>query len=300
MNELAPIAVFVYNRPKHTLQLLESLKKNTLLAQSEVYFFSDSAKKPEHEGDVQAVRKVIHGFSGAKKINIVEQTENKGLANSIIAGVSKIFENHHSIIVLEDDLIVSDDILNFFNEGLQFHEKNSSVFSLSGYTPSIEIPQNYKHDTYLVPRISSWGWATWKNRWSTVDWKVSDFSAFIKNKEAIKKHNLGGEDVTAMLINQMTGQIDSWAIRFNYGCYKQNGYCVYPCVTKVKNNGADGTGTHVSATNKYNAEISNKKIQFSNLEPNKEIQKRFQVFYNPSLIRRCINFFKVLRMQQQS
>ena len=40
----APIALFVYNRPKHTLRVLESLKKNYLSKKTIIYIFSDGPK----------------------------------------------------------------------------------------------------------------------------------------------------------------------------------------------------------------------------------------------------------------
>ena len=298
MKDLAPIAVFVYNRPKHTAQMLKSLLQNKILSESEIYFFSDAAKKAEHEEDVRLVREVIHNFKGAAKVHVVEQVKNKGLAKSIIDGVSSILESHQQVIVLEDDLLLSNDLLDFFNEGLNFHKSSSNIFSLSGYTPDIAIPKNYAHDTYIAPRISSWGWATWKDRWGKVDWSVSDFAAFIHDNQAIAKHDLGGQDATAMLVNQMTGKIDSWAIRFNYACFKNNAGCVFPCITKVLNNGADGSGTHVKSTDKYNTTVSNKKVNFSALRPNDEIQQNFRRFFKSGLLRQLINLYKRTRARR--
>ena len=45
MTDLAPIILFVYNRPKHTETVINALKKNTLAAESILYVFSDAAKK---------------------------------------------------------------------------------------------------------------------------------------------------------------------------------------------------------------------------------------------------------------
>ena len=40
----APIALFVYNRPWHTQQTVEALKRNELAEESELFIFSDGAK----------------------------------------------------------------------------------------------------------------------------------------------------------------------------------------------------------------------------------------------------------------
>ena len=55
MKNLAPIVLFVYNRPKHTQDMIEALAKNNLAKESDVYIFSDNAKR---EKDIENVRKV--------------------------------------------------------------------------------------------------------------------------------------------------------------------------------------------------------------------------------------------------
>ena len=47
--ELAPIVLFVYNRPEHTRACLEYLERNELAAESELYVFADGAKSGSEE-----------------------------------------------------------------------------------------------------------------------------------------------------------------------------------------------------------------------------------------------------------
>ena len=41
MNSYAPIALFVYNRPKHVKRVIEAIKKNKISQDSIIYIFSD-------------------------------------------------------------------------------------------------------------------------------------------------------------------------------------------------------------------------------------------------------------------
>ena len=41
---LAPILLFVYNRPEHVRRSIESLLRNELAAQSELFIYADVAK----------------------------------------------------------------------------------------------------------------------------------------------------------------------------------------------------------------------------------------------------------------
>jgi len=54
MMNLAPIVLFTYNRPWHTRQTVEALKKNELAQDSELFIFSDGWKNEYNkEGDVK-------------------------------------------------------------------------------------------------------------------------------------------------------------------------------------------------------------------------------------------------------
>lgn len=57
---LAPIVLFVYNRPKHTHQTIEALLDNPLAPQSHLYIYSDDAKDHGTKEQVQAVRDYLH------------------------------------------------------------------------------------------------------------------------------------------------------------------------------------------------------------------------------------------------
>ena len=59
MHKLAPIALFVYNRPQHTERTLKFLQENDLAAKSDLFIFSDGPKTEAEKKNVSAVRKII-------------------------------------------------------------------------------------------------------------------------------------------------------------------------------------------------------------------------------------------------
>ena len=106
----APVVLFVYNRLDHTMNVIDSLSKNLGACDTDLYVFSDAAKTEKGQDKVNAVREYIHKTdwrNGFKKVTIVEAEENKGLAKSIIGGVTKILEEYGKVIVVEDDLVLS-------------------------------------------------------------------------------------------------------------------------------------------------------------------------------------------------
>lgn len=297
MNNLAPIILFVYNRPHHTKLTLDSIKKNELSKQSELFIFSDGAKNEGDKEKVEEVRKLISGVSGFKNVTIFKSEKNKGLANSVIFGVTKIFEVYDKLIVFEDDILCSSNFLKFINKALDFYRNNPQIFSVSGYTFPLEFPLNYEDEIFVSYRASSWGWATWKDRWEKADWEVKDFDLFKNDKIRQREFNRGGEDLTTMLFKQKLGKIDSWAIRWGYSHYLNNAFCLYPKNSMIKNIGHDNSGTHSVKTKKFNVIINGNEYLPElkwDIDINKEIVNKISEFNKLSLFRKFINKIKYL------
>ncbi len=255
MQELAPIVLFVYNRPWHTEQTVKSLKENKFAAESDLVIYSDSAKSEKDKYAVKKVRDFVEKITGFKSIQIIKRKDNFGLAGSVISGINEIFQNYNKAIVIEDDIVSSKNFLHFMNEALKIYEDDERIFSVSGYTFPIKIPKDYIDSTFISYRSSSWGWGTWKDRWLKVDWEIKDYGEFIKDKNAQMLFNRGGEDLTPMLHSQKNSKIDSWAIRWAYAHFKNDAYCVFPVHSKIKNIGTDSSGTHSDTSSKFDVMI---------------------------------------------
>ncbi|MGE1130501.1 glycosyltransferase [Bacillus wiedmannii] len=285
---LAPVIIFVYNRPEHTIQTIEALSKNELARESNIFIFSDAAKNEESVEKVKVVRDYIDSVEEKKyfkSFTITKSEVNKGLAKSVIHGVSEIISKYGKVIVLEDDLITAPDFLTYMNDALDYYCNLEKVWSISGYNIPIAFPKDYKSEIYYSYRGCSWGWATWKNRWDQVDWDVKDYVEFKSSRRLKNRFNRGGRDMANMLDSQMEGIIDSWAIRWCYTQSKRNLLTVYPVKSRVKNIGLDGSGTHSGITAHYNVEIDKSftKCSFDDPDLNQEILKNFQNHYGSSL-----------------
>jgi hypothetical protein len=245
-NQLAPIALFVYNRPWHTQQTVEALQKNELAKESELFIYSDEAKNKNTRKSVDEVRNYIETISGFKKVTIIKREKNWGLANSIIHGATEVLNKYEKIIVLEDDLITSPYFLKFMNESLIFYKNEKNILSVTGFSPfNVEnYIENYKYSNYFHRRAMSWSWATWSNKWNKVDWEVDDFNVFIKNNILKKDFNSVGDNLVEMLFQQQKGLINSWYVRFTYHGFKNAMLTVYPKYSLIYNNGFDSSGTH--------------------------------------------------------
>ena len=63
----APVILFTYNRPEHTRRTIEALAKNELAQDTELFVFSDAAKKEADRGKVQEIRDYVAQAGGQKR-----------------------------------------------------------------------------------------------------------------------------------------------------------------------------------------------------------------------------------------
>lgn len=277
----APVLLFTYKRLDKLKLTVEALAANYLAKESDLFIFSDAAKQTADEGVVNCVRSYLKTISGFKNITIIEATKNKGLANSIISGVTEVMKRHEKVIVIEDDLRTTQNFLSYMNEALNFYCAEEKVFSVSGYSFNLGVREHQNADAYFLNRGWSWGWATWKDRWCKVDWEVSDYSSFRKDRKRRSQFTKGGSDLNSMLDSQMSGRLDSWAIRWFYSQFKYSGLTLYPVLSKVYNEGFDEDATHTNGSEKrYIPRLDTKNSQIFSfpklIEVDEFYQKAFQ------------------------
>lgn len=254
---IAPVIVFNYNRPDHSLRTWDALSKNDYASQTELYLYCDGPKAiasdEMHQRIMslhqQATRYAIDAEKNGlfKAVHVVCAKENKGLANSIIGGVTDVINKHGRVIVLEDDLLTSPYFLKYMNTALDKYESYPAVFSISANRPPVNkmtIPEDYPYDVFVSLRPFSTGWATWREKWDRIDWSLGYLEDFLRHPEQIKAFHHGGEDLTDMLLMQRDGLIDSWAIRYAFQHFYNHAVAILPCVPYVDNIGFDGTGIH--------------------------------------------------------
>ncbi len=243
----APIVLFAYARPWHTEMTLRSLMNSDGADTHDLIVRLDGAKSSRDAGPVAEVARLVSQVATAgpfRSVTLVRSERNRGLARSVIRGVSDVLDRYAAVIVIEDDLLLAKDFLRYMDEALAVYADDERIWSVSGFTPALRSLENYSHDAYLSLRASSWGWGTWRRSWALVDWDVDDYNRFEYDLADRRSFNRGGRDLAAMLDAQMDGRVDSWAIRWCYSQFRHSMYSVVPALSRVRNIGLDGSGTH--------------------------------------------------------
>lgn len=275
---LAPILLFVYNRPLHVRRSIESLLANELAKDSELYIFSDAAKDETTQSNVNEVRQFIHSIKGFKEIHYVERTENWGLARNIIDGVTTLVNQYGRVIVLEDDLIVAPYFLQFMNDALETYKDEENVCHIQAcdFTKDPILP-----DTFLIKWTGSWGWATWKRAWKLFNPNGQELLDELIRRKLTYRFDFNGKyGYTRMLRNQIKGKNNSWAIRWNASLFLADKLSLNVGKSLIQNEGFDGSGTNCGSGNLYDSDLWTKPLPVVKIQPIVENEAARQAFSN--------------------
>lgn len=290
----APIILFVYNRAQHTERTLTLLSKNYLASDSDLFIFADGPKanaSQEQLEKIQEVRKIIRKDYGFKSVTFTESEKNKGLAPSVIAGVTEIVNKYGKCIVVEDDLDTSPYFLQYMNDALEVYKDTQNVACIHGYVEehSKELPE-----TFFIKGADCWGWATWKRAWDKFNPDGQVLLNEIHNRKCEKHFNFDNTyPYVKMLEDQIAGRNSSWAIRWQASAYLNDMYCLYPNETLVLNVGFDGSGTHCGEMQINKRQVADHKINVIYKEPQQcqEAWNEYKKYYKhlfPNILVRII------------
>ena len=246
------IIVFAYNRSWHLRQTLKALKRNSGIER--VYIFQDGLKCEEHRVEWEKTKEVIENIDWCE-VDYHLSERNKGLRKSILNGVNYVFKENDAVVVLEDDCVATANFMTFMRQCLEKYKEMEQVYCVSGYAWPLDFPEK-KGDAYFCGRISSLGWGTWKDRWSKLEIDYEITGVLKKDAYLSEKLALWGNDMEDILVGNIKGYTDSWAVFWGLSVIKQGGVCINPYNSFIENIGFDGSGVH--SGNKERAKVYRK------------------------------------------
>ena len=282
MNILAPIVVFTYNRPEHTLRTFNALLENPLANESDIIIYSDSAKTANHNKAVDEVRSFLSEITGFRSKKVIHRDNNFGLAESIIQGVTGVLQESEKVIVLEDDMVVSPYFLEYMNEALDQFVDDNRVISVHGYVYPVDIKLP---EAFFLPGADCWGWATWRRGWEIFNPNGQYLLDELVRRHLIQEFDYNGAyPFSNMLKAQVKGANDSWAIRWHASAFLAGKLTLYPGRSLVHNSGNDGSGTHCGTSDSMDIKLSETKINLNNIavESSRIGREAFEIFFRQS------------------
>ncbi len=247
---VAPVVVFAYNRVDKLENCIKHLEKCEGASESNLIICCDGAKGYKDRENVEGVQAFAHGYvtgSPFKSVTVHAQEKNRGLAASIISGVTETVNRHGKVIVVEDDLVVLPSFLKYMNGALEHYRNERKVGSICSFSYPLKTLKDYDKDVYFTRKADCWGWATWADRWNSAEWSSPDFSAYLSDKRLRWRFEGLEAGLDRLMYLQYKERIDSWAVRWIYYLFGKGQLSLYPTRSQVVNDGFDGSGTHISS-----------------------------------------------------
>jgi LmbE family N-acetylglucosaminyl deacetylase len=240
---LAPIALFTFRRLDLLKQTLAALERAEGFTDTPVHVFSDGPR-PGNSEDAERIaelREWTRQWCARHGATLHESARNRGLRASITSGVSQLLEKHERVIVLEDDIVVSPAFLVYMNQALSAYSERDDVMQVSGYA----VPHGQRLAPVGLLRVpSSWGWGTWRRAWQHYDNDPVSLLSRIREADVNAFELDGSYGYLDELERNVTGTIDTWAIRWYASMFLRRGLAVYPATSFTRNIGFGDDGTN--------------------------------------------------------
>jgi hypothetical protein len=267
--------LLLYNRPEHSLAVVDSLIQNGV---QRVRAFLDHSDDPAVVARQEQMLAAI-GERRELQVDLHRHEQRMGLARSVRFALHTTLEEADAAILLEDDCVVRPGGMAFFQEGLEALRYNRRIRSLCGYLYPCPF---FRGDTspLLLRRFCPWGWATWRDRWRDYD---PDIASAVQQL-AVRNVNLAelAGDLAELCRSEayLQNRVDIWSVPWVLAHYATGTFCVYPCDSMIENIGFDGSGQNCRPVNAFGtAPVSVRRAwnweQLVHLVENEEIVKSF-------------------------
>lgn len=248
------IALFVYDRPQCTEKVLESLKRNHV---EELYVFQDGLGEKTNLAGWERNAQLIREIDWCSVHYTQNELKADSLDRQIVYGIDKVFEEKDEIIVIEDDCVISDDCVGFFEKCFETYRENKKIISVDAYLEPIHVPEDYTLPVIAAGTPASWGWGTWKDRWEEFQ---RNFEIIKRIGNSMKNYQVFGScgyPVKKILTDYWL--LGTWDLWWSIFVLIKEGIAVRPLYNKVHNIGFENPGTHCSGESIWAVPISDKK-----------------------------------------
>jgi hypothetical protein len=242
--DTVPVLVVGFNRPDHLKTLLESIA----VSPPKVLLCALDGPRLGNSSDellVRDCREVVEEMNIDSEIVIRFRENNLGLRGSIVDAVDWACEKYGKVIVLEDDVQIGPNLIDFLEHGLNRYEQRDDIAHINGYNlvPSSELTD--ASSAFRTTRyIESYAWATWERAWR----KYDDSMTWGANVSLKELSSITGGYVSAVkwklnFADALSERIDTWAYRWMSTIWSERKIVLSPNANLVNYLGQT-SGTH--------------------------------------------------------
>lgn len=232
---MIPVLIVGYKR-------VDDLKKLVLscveAGANRIYIAIDGTKAGDTSlrNDFQEAIDSLKERSPQIPFSIWMRDENLGSAISVITAIDWAFQKEKALAILEDDLVVSPNLLKHFSQNL--NQLSTTKVMLTGSNVFTHLFSDDLVGITHFPVV--WGWATTKENWnlmregiftkhltypSSTKWRVKSFLETGRSRA-------------------LAGHIDAWDVPLSAWMFAKQSECLVPAVNLVSNRGFGADATH--------------------------------------------------------
>lgn len=241
-----PVVLLIFNRPDTTAKVFAVVRQ---AKPARLLVVADGARsdRPDEAKKCAEARAIIDRVDWDCEVLTNFSDRNLGCKLRVSSGLDWVFSLVEEAIILEDDCIPDPSFFRFCEELLAYYRDDERIMAISG--DNFQLGRRRTSYSYYYSRYNHcWGWATWRRAWQHYDIKMELWQE-IKDGDWLE-YILGNAKAANywQKIFQATYEekINSWAYRWTFACWVQNGLTVLPEVNLVSNIGFGSEGTHTT------------------------------------------------------
>jgi hypothetical protein len=263
----APVAFFIFNRPKLTAKVFEVIRQSR---PNKLFIIADGPR-PARPGEAEkcaATRAVVEQLDWDCEVFRNYSEVNLGCGQRVSTGITWVFEQVESAIILEDDCLPHPTFFPFCEQLLEKYRNEPKIMSISGTNWLGQWkPEQQSYHFFFCGGF--WGWATWRRAWQGYDYEMKlwenkkireQIQDFIGNEQAFKWY--------AQIFSQAyRGEIDTWDYQWIFHCFLKSGMEVVPAVNLISNIGFGEAATHTKNPDDVRSNLPQHSMLFPLEEP---------------------------------
>lgn len=250
-------------RDKHIEKCLNSLMKNPWAQYVDLYIGLDYPAKDSHWPGYRNILKLMErDYSMFRSFCLFKRATNYGAENNMVALYEEAIKDHEQFIFMEDDTEFSENYLEYMLKALDYFRDDPDVISVSGYSYPVKFKTENNCNIITQNAIfNMWGAGFWKSKYEICRKDIEDDLCLVRDfSHNLKNYNfsryrktdyincVAGVDPDDRDIRKMCYMFTSMT-DIAMGVYMQvkGKYQAMPIISKVRNNGFDGTGLFCKA-----------------------------------------------------
>ena len=294
-----PVLYITFARPEYASQSFAAIKK---AQPKKLYFYNNKAREdnPDEVRRNEEVRSYVNQIDWDCEVKTWFREEYVDVFTSIWGAIDWIFDNEDEAIVVEEDVVTCPAFYDYMDRLLDKFRDEKKIWIISGDNA---IPQ-YSPDglSYFATRFAEiWGWASWADRWHSLDREMKKWPEFRKSKAYHDYYeNFLQRKLQKIYFNQVYENMNvynAWDFIFNYNMALNKTYCLMPYTNMVADIGVCGANHGLQLESPFSKiRIDKELFPFEKGEPQKiepTTFDRYSYFYIKfiGLIRRKIRKF---------